>query len=115
MKKQTLLTILFFLMSMHSAVAQYIDNKPISELDIDYIKITAEAKLFAKKLKISVDYGQEKVGELKDINGNPNQFNSMIDALNFMSKNGYDFVSIDNEKIGDKQYLYRYIMKKRKQ
>ncbi|WP_426095016.1 hypothetical protein [Flavobacterium sp. DSR2-3-3] len=115
MRKQILLTIVFLLMSMHSAVAQFIDNKPISELDIDYIKIKAEAKLFAKKLSISIDYGQEKVEELKDLSGNPNQFNSMIDALNFMSKNGYDFISIDNEKIGDTQYLYRYIMKKRKQ
>lgn len=114
MRKQIHLTILFSLISTYSAVAQFIDNKPISEIDIDYIKITAEAKLFAKKLNISVDYGQEKVGQLKDKSGNLNQFNSMIDALNFMSKNGYDFVSIDNEKIGDKQYLYRYIMKKRK-
>lgn len=114
MRKQIHLTILFSLISTYSVVAQFIDNKPISEIDIDYIRITEEEKLFAKKLNISFDYGQEKVGQLKDKSGNPNQFNSMIDALNFISKNGYDFVSLDNEKTGDNQYLYRYIMKKKK-
>ena len=41
-------------------------------------------------------------------------FNSMIDALNFISKNGYEFVTAYTVTLGN-QNVYHYLMNKKKE
>ena len=48
-----------------------------------------------------------------DSKGKKVKFNSMIEALNFMSKNGYDFVQ-SYAFVSAGNHVYHYIMKKRK-
>lgn len=64
-----------------------------------YCMIIATAKLFSSKVNITVDFGQEtklfsfKDQRLKDAEGQVITFNSVIDALNYMSSQGWYFVN----------------------
>ena len=71
-------------------------------------------------MTIEIDFGQEnkvfkfKDTQVKDAEGRLQVFNSMIDALNFMSSNGYDFVSAYAITIGN-QNVYHFLLQKRKE
>ncbi len=64
-----------------------------------YCMIIATAKLLSTKVTITVDFGQEtklfafKDQRLKDAEGKVLSFNSVIDALNYMSGQGWIFVN----------------------
>lgn len=74
----------------------------------------------SSQLTIAIDIGQKTkffssntdATLLKDENGEGLIFNSMIDALNFMSANGYDFVTANIVTIGA-QNVYHYLMRKK--
>ena len=76
--------------------------------------------LFTKKVSIEIDFGQNtkffssgKETRVKDAKGNNMIFNSMIDALNFMSANGYEFVNAYAITMGN-QNVYNFILKNKK-
>jgi len=63
-----------------------------------YCMIIATAKLFSTKVTISIDFGQEmsfwhRDQRIKDDSGKVISFNSVIDALNYMSSKGWYFVN----------------------
>lgn len=99
---------------------QTINGISFKDLDVQYLQIVGTSKFLSKKLTIAIDIGQKTkyfssntdVTLLKDENGDGIIFNSMIDALNFMSKNGYDFVTA-NIITTEGQNVYHYLMKKR--
>jgi hypothetical protein len=68
------------------------------------------------KIKIEIDFGQHKNytdNLYKDPStGKPMVFNSVVDALNFMGKDGWEFVQEYTE--GDRQIgiIYHFILKK---
>jgi hypothetical protein len=85
-----------------------------------YCEIVGTQGLFSKKLTINIDYGQEtgsfwnpKDTRLKDENGKAIKFNSMIDVLNLMQKEGWDFVNA--YAIGDAKsgYVYHWLLKRK--
>ena len=80
-----------------------------------YCEIIGIGKLYSTKVTIRVDFGQRMKlfgnNRMKDGQGKPLVFNSMIDALNFMGKQGWEFaqaytVAISNENV------CHYLMKK---
>lgn len=78
------------------AFSQTVNNVPIKEIDVDYVQIVGNERLFSNKVNVEIDFGQDtkffKDGtSIRDEKGNLVKFNSMMDALNFMSKNGYTF------------------------
>lgn len=82
-----------------------------------YCEIVGTGKLFSKKVTVEIDFGQETKffsdNRYKDpATGKPYVFNSMVDALNFMGKNKWEFVQAYT--IGDAQsgYVYHFLMKK---
>ena len=61
-----------------------------------FCEIVEQSK-YNKKVKIIIDFGQEREKSknkqsIVDESGNPIQFNSKIDALNYMSTLGWEFV-----------------------
>jgi len=78
-----------------------------------------EVGILNKKVEITVDFGQAKgwveslTGEnpLKDSSGKTIKFNSMIDALNHMSKSGWLFVNAYSITIKNTN-IYHYVMRK---
>ncbi len=113
--------LLFLILSISTTVfSQTVNDVPISEIDVEYVRIVGTGKLLSTKVTIQIDFGQRnkifktKDTQVKDENGKLTSFNSMIDALNFMSKNGYDFVTAYTLTIGN-QNVYHYLLKKRKE
>ncbi len=61
-----------------------------------FCEIVEQSK-YNKKVKVIIDFGQEREKSknkqtIVDESGNPIQFNSKIDALNYMSALGWEFV-----------------------
>ena len=96
---------------------QSINGVPFDSIDVEYVEIVGKSHLFSSKVKIELDFGQEnsfrknKDNLLLDTNGKRIIFSSMIDALNFMSKNGYDYVDAYTLTIGDTN-VYHYLLRK---
>lgn len=100
--------------------AQTVNDVPIKDINVDYIQIIGTGRGLSTKMNIRLDFGQETKSisfknrlKIKDEKGNTIKFNSMIDALNFMSSNGYEFQFAYTLIENDNDALY-YILKKRK-
>ena len=119
MKKLFLFTtiLLFAFVNLKS---QTINNLPLKDLDVEYLQIVGASKMFSTKVTIQIDLGQrtkffssKDEMQLKDENGEKLEFNSMIDALNFMSANGYEFVTAYVITVSN-QNVYHYLMRRKK-
>ena len=116
MKKLILLFAFAFI--GQQAFSQTVNDIPIKEIDVAYVQIVGTSKLMSTKLSIRIDFGQEtkffsggREAIVKDASGKPTKFNSMIDALNFMNENGYDFVSAYTLTMGN-QNVYHFLLRK---
>jgi hypothetical protein len=62
-----------------------------------YCQVIATPKLFSNKVTIEVDFGEErsvwKDNRLRTYNGRLKKFDTIIDALNFMGREGWSFVN----------------------
>lgn len=84
-----------------------------------YCEIVGTQGFLSSKITIKIDYGQKSSiwkpqnNLLKSEDGKPIKFNSMIDVLNLMYSEGWDFVNA--YAIGDAQkgYVYHWILKRR--
>jgi len=118
MTKTKFITTLALLFVASVGFAQTIDDIPLKDLKADYIKIIGFNRIQYTKLVIDFDYGQKdrvidtKRVVVRDENEKPIQFQSMIDALNFMTRNGYDFVQAYALQIGE-QAVMHYLLRKR--
>lgn len=119
MKKLKTTASLLFAFSFGNLYSQTINDIPLKEIDADYIQIVGTGKLFKNEVTIEIDFGQKtkmlsasSERRIKDENGNSISFNSMIDALNFMSKNGYEFVNAYAITISN-QNVYHYVLRRK--
>lgn len=100
--------------------AQTVNDVPIRAIDVDYVQIIGTGRSLSTKVNVEIDFGQEtksisfKNGtNIKDEKGRNMKFNSMMDALNFMSANGYSF-QFAYTMNDDKDKAIYYILKKNK-
>lgn len=118
MKKILFSSIILFGLLLSNLNAQTVNDIPINEIDVEYIQIVGTSKLLSNKVTIQIDFGQEnkywsnKDTQVKDENGKLVVFNSMIDSLNFLSENGYEFVNAYAITLGN-QNVYHYILKRK--
>jgi len=116
--KKVILIALIGLVSLTTSFAQSINGTPIKDIDVEYVQIIGTAKAFSNKVNIQLDFGQKdsmwkaKDTQVLDENGKNVEYNSMIDALNFKSHNGYDFVQAYAITIGNSN-VYHYLLKKK--
>ncbi len=107
MKKIALLLLL--IMTLGAANAQNANDVPPAQvMDADeyynpngkrvYALLSESPQLFSSKVKVSIDFGQStswlgsmSESRLVDKNGKEIKFNSMIDAMNYMSQFGWRF------------------------
>ncbi|HMJ48840.1 MAG TPA: hypothetical protein VK498_16020 [Ferruginibacter sp.] len=106
------------LFSVLSSSAQTVNDIPVKDIDVNYVQIVGTSRLLSNKLTIEIDFGQEnklfssdKDTRVKNENGKNMIFNSMVDALNFMTKNGYEFVQAYAFATNN-QSVYHYLLKK---
>ena len=117
--KTLLSTIAFFFLLINAGFSQTVNDIPIRDIDVDYVQIVGTAKMFSNKLIIDIDFGQQnkvfnnKDTRIKDQDGKNMEFNSMVDALNFMTKNGYEFVHAFAFSTTDRNVYHHLLRKKR--
>lgn len=113
MKLKTI-AILVLLLGLFTASAQTVNDTPINEINTRYVQIVATQKYMSNKMIITLDFGQQtkffssgKNLVILDKQGKTIEFNSIVDALNFMSENGYYFIqAYINNNNGNAQYHY---------
>ena len=119
MKKNLLILFITILIS-HTGFSQMVNGVPIKDINAEYIQIMGSPVLLKKKLHILIDFGQfyntisNKEQVILDSTGRSMQFNSMIEALNFMSANGYEFVQAYGVSINNNEIEHYYLLKKKK-
>jgi hypothetical protein len=85
----------------------------------EYCMLIATAKFMSAKVNITVDFGQEthlfafKDTRLKDDTGKVVTFNSVIDALNYMSTQGWEFVNAYALSEGSGGKVLNYVMRRK--
>jgi hypothetical protein len=125
MLKQAFLSCCLFGIFSAQSIAQNIPNT-----ETLYCELTSQPKAFSGgKIKVKADFGQprnftDRMWLLDKSTNKPKVFNSMIDALNYMSKDGWVLVSthpeIDLNTVRNHDHLppassaktYRCILKK---
>ena len=102
--------ILLFVLMMGLGVAHAQDVVEVAPAEISeiegfnpaakrvYAQLSCEEQLFSTKVKVSIDFGQStswltsmSESRLVDRNGKEIKFNSMIDALNYLTQFGWRF------------------------
>lgn len=83
-----------------------------------FCQLLGTGKTFSNKVTITIDFGQEisfwkgaSNQYLVDENGKSIKFNSMVDALNFMGKSGWEFEQAYVITKGSKN-VYHYLLSK---
>lgn len=108
MKPKLLLIALLLFGGVTLANAQYVDQKRISELDTDYIRVWSDSgPLLSSKITVRVDYGQGgRVPQITDDRRRPVSFNSMIAVLNLLSKEGFELIEVVRDSKDEVEIFY---------
>lgn len=81
-----------------------------------YCELVATPRLLSSKVTIDIDYGDErsvwKDNRLRDENGKLKKFNTVIDALNFLGKDGWKLVNAFPVFAPNSPAVYHYVLKK---
>ena len=119
---KTFFTHLFILVVLCPAYSQFVNNTPLKNIVAEYIELSPEMR--GGRIVVHIDFGQpdqmksNKTTILKDENYEPYEFNSMIGALNFMSKFGYEleeFYTFSTESSARSFYILKRKRKKDKE
>jgi hypothetical protein len=112
MKKLILFLIIIFPF-VSKAQTEAAQSKPHEQ----YCMVVATPKMLSNKVTITVDFGQEtkffslKDQSLKDSEGKPIVFNSAVDALNYMSTQGWFFVNAYTLQVSGANVMY-YVLRR---
>ena len=108
MKKAIYIGLLLLLSSSSFAQA---DTSKIEQ----YCQIIATPRLLSNKVTIDIDFGEEKSfwrdTRLKTYDGRFKKFNTIIDALNFMGKEGWVFMNAYPVRTNNTE-IYHFAFKK---
>ena len=113
--KKTLLILTMIL----GVIPAFCQEKPIdsSTTKFNYCEIVVTSDLMKMKIKIEIDFGQQRNYAPDNLYKDPSTgklmvFNSIVDALNYMGKDGWEFVQEYTE--GDRQIgvIYHFLLKK---
>ena len=111
--------LLFLLIPVANCLAQTVNNIPLKDINVEYVQIVGTTKPFTTKVIIQIDFGQrDRLFDtndtvIKDAEGKRLELNSMIDALNYMTQFGYEFVQAYAFSTGN-QNVYHYLLRKKK-
>jgi hypothetical protein len=96
MKSKLFFIALLLLGGITLANAQYVDQKRISELDTEYIRVWSDSgPLLSSKITVRIDYGQGgRTPQISDNRRRPISFNGMIAVLNLLSKEGFELIEV---------------------
>jgi len=103
--------ILVFALSASFASFAQTDTSKIEQ----YCEIIATPRLFRNKVTIDIDFGEEKSflkdEQLKTFDCKLKKFNTIIDVLNFMGRDGWVFINAYPIKMSNTE-IYHFAFKK---
>ena len=103
--------ILVFVLSASFSSPAQTDSTKIEQ----YCQVIATPRLLSNKVTIDIDFGEQKSfwrdERLKSYDGKLKKFNTIIDALNFMGKEGWLFINAYPVTMGSTQ-IYHFAFKK---
>jgi hypothetical protein len=80
-----------------------------------YCQVIATPRLLSNKVTIAIDFGEEKSiwkdSRIKTYDGKLKKFNTVIDALNYMGKDGWTFINAFPVRNGNDE-IYHFAFKK---
>jgi len=104
-----------FLLMAFTLSNVYSQDLPKSGKSFVYCELVGFGQLLSTKVTVSVDFGQKTKlfddTRLKDADGKPIKFNSMVDAMNYMGKDGWQFVQAYIVTLSN-QNIYHWLLKK---
>lgn len=82
-----------------------------------YCEVVATGRLLSNRVTIDIDYGESrsiwKDNRLKDESGKLVKFNTLVDALNYLGKNGWKLVNaFPINSSANTAPVYHYVFKK---
>ena len=108
---KSIIIIVIILFSSFQSQAQ----KDTSKVE-QYAEIVATPRLLSNRVTIAIDYGEERSiwrdNRLKEDNGKLKKFNTTIDALNYMARDGWTLVNAFPVLTGTNSQVYHYVFKK---
>lgn len=94
----------------------FVNGVDINKKDIDYIQVIGASKFASTSTRILVDFGEEfrysVRAKITDTKGEEKEFGTIIAALNFFTKNGWEFVS--ESRVSGSSAAYSYYLLRRK-
>lgn len=112
MKKIILTAILLIAFTLSNMYSQ---DQPKPGKTFVYCELVGMGQLLSTKVTVMVDFGQKTKlfddTRLKDADGKPIKFNSMVDAMNYMGKDGWQFVQAYIVTLSN-QNIYHWLLKK---
>ncbi len=82
-----------------------------------YCTVIATPRAFSTRVTIDIDYGERrstwKDNRLKEEDGTLKKFNTVVDALNYMGKNGWQLVNAFPVNVSSNSFNYHYIFRKK--
>ena len=103
--------ILVFALSTSYVASAQTDSTKIEQ----YCQVIATPRILSNKVTIDIDFGEQKSfwrdERLKTYDGKLKKFNTIIDALNFMGKEGWLFINAYPVTMGTTQ-IYHFAFKK---
>lgn len=79
-----------------------------------YCEVLAYGRLLSNKVTIDVDFGEERPfwseNRIKDETGKVKKFNTLMDAMNYMGKQGWKLQTA--LLVGGGPYVYHYVFKR---
>tara|TARA_R110000803_G_C11733625_1_gene290000 strand:- start:116 stop:472 length:357 start_codon:yes stop_codon:yes gene_type:complete len=116
--KKVFLTVAMMVAGLVTQAQVMVDGVDITTTDAKYVELLGVAKLLnPQEVKVIVDYGQDvkwnsKMQIIKGSDGKVRSFESMVDALNYFDRNGFEYVSRETIAIGN-QNVYHFLLKRR--
>ena len=108
MKSKLFFIALLLLGGITLANAQYVDQKKISELDTEYLRVWSDSgPLLSSKITVRIDYGQGgRTPQISDNRRRPISFNGMIAVLNLLSKEGFELIEVVRDSKDETEIFY---------
>jgi hypothetical protein len=108
-----------FILKGQDTLKYFVNGTPLDSINVEYVRIVGTSKFLSTKVSIELDFGQYnsiwKDSDTRVTNnlGKRLELNGMVDALNFMVSNGYEFITAYAITVNN-QNVYHYLLRKMK-
>lgn len=119
MQRIRIVVLIFMISGSFTVQSQSVDNVLLSEINVAYIEFTEIGKVFTPRVRIRVDFGQDRSrgrineSQITDSDGRVIEFNSLVDALNFFDQLGYEFLEGNRSHV-ERTNIDQYLLRKKR-